>query len=356
VSASMHGNVAPRGYGDLHELAPHRWSHLPQLTALLLIVIGDGIAFVQVAEAALPDLEAYKVFPLIVALSAAATVSMHLAGASAKARRANADHVGNFWFVFIIFGWLALGAVAFWFRLAAAAADAPPAGTSDGFGTVAAATPHVPVAALMLGLYLVGGMTAYGIGYRTHNPARSAYFRALAEHRRAAKAHRSAADRHLKAVTAGTQDELRRLGRDAEATRKDLRPQADGTADLREDAEPHVPGAVTDEVAQRRERAREQARAQAEQLRQLARHQLAVALADPARSSGVFSRTLAPVSGQEGRPDSQHDGGHAGEYDHGQAHEHDDEHADEHGEPRDGEHLDKNDGEHHGQTTQGDQA
>jgi hypothetical protein len=316
----MHGNVAPRGYGDLHELAPRRWSHLPQLAALLLIIFGDAVAFVQVAEAALPDLEEYKVVPLIVALSAAATVSMHLAGASAKARRANADHVGNFWFVFVVLGWLALGAVAFWFRLAAAAADATPAGTTDGFGTVAAATPHVPVAALMFGLYLVGGMTAYGIGYRTYNPARSAYFRAVAEQRRAEKAHRRAVRRHVKAVTARTRDELRKVRRDAAASSHDAPAGEHGPADLHEVAEPV--GALPDEVAERRERVREQAQAQAEQLRQFARHRLAVALADPARSSGVFSPTAAPghgaeqdspqhrpqVSQTEGCQDDDHDG------------------------------------------------
>src|SRR3954453_6828135 len=201
----IHGNVAPRGYGDLHELAPRRWSHLAELLALVLIVLGDAVAFVQVAEAALPDLEEYKVVPLIVALSAAATVSMHLAGASAKARRANADHVGNFWFLFIIVGWLALGAVGFWFRLAAAGASATPGGASAGFAATATAgaATQVPVAAVMLGLYLVGGLTAYGIGYRMYNPARSAYFRAKAEHKRAERAHQRALRRHVKAVTKG---------------------------------------------------------------------------------------------------------------------------------------------------------
>src|SRR4051794_32231610 len=118
MTASIHGNVAPRGYGDLHELAPRRWSHLAELLALVLIVLGDAVAFVQVAEAALPDLEEYKVVPLIVALSAAATVSMHLAGASAKARRANADPLGHFLFFFFIFRWVGLGGVGFLFWLA----------------------------------------------------------------------------------------------------------------------------------------------------------------------------------------------------------------------------------------------
>ena len=313
-SMAPRGTVPPRGYGDLHELAPGRWSHLPQLAALLLIVLGDAVAFVQVAEAALPDLEEYKVVPLIVALSAAATVSMHLAGASAKARRANADHVGNFWFLFVILGWLALGAVAFWFRLAAAAADATPAGTSNGFGTVAAATPHVPVAALMLGLYLVGGMTAYGIGYRTHNPARSAYFRALAEHRAAEKAHRRALRRQVKAVTAGIQDELRHLKRDADAPSHGVRGGGVGTADPRDVVDPPVSVDIEDELAQRRERARQQAEAQAEQLRQLARHRLAVALADPARSSGVFSAAPAPGSREESGTAIQGNGERDGQY------------------------------------------
>src|SRR4051812_9525190 len=153
MTASIHGNVAPRGYGDLHELAPRRWSHLAELLALVLIVLGDAVAFVQVAEAALPDLEEYKVVPLIVALSAAATVSMHLAGASAKARRANADHVGNFWFLFIIVGWLALGAGGFWFPLAPAGAGAPPVGGTDGVGGTGPARGPAPGpgGALLLG-------------------------------------------------------------------------------------------------------------------------------------------------------------------------------------------------------------
>jgi hypothetical protein len=359
----MHGNVTPRGYGDLHEVAPRRWSHLPQLAALLLIVLGDAVAFVQVAEAALPDLEEYKVVPLIVALSAAATVSMHLAGASAKARRANADHVGNFWFLFVILGWLALGAVAFWFRLAAAAADATPAGTGNGFGTVAAATPHVPVAALMFGLYLVGGMTAYGIGYRTHNPARSAYFRALAEHRRAEDAHRRAVRRHVKAVTAGTQDELRNLQRDADAASHGLHGGGVGTADPREDSNPPMAVDIADELAQRRERGRQQVEAQAEQLRQLARHRLAVALADPARSSGVFSASSAPANRQEGleaiRRDSERDGEYASRPDSEHVSRPDNEHVGGHDSERVGTnsgHHSSHVGGHDSETTQGDPA
>src|SRR4051794_37946391 len=287
MTASIHGNVAPRGYGDLHELAPRRRSHLPELMALVLIVLGDAVAFVQVAEAALPDLEEYKVVPLIVALSAAATVSMHLAGASAKARRANADHVGNFWFLFIIVGWLALGGVGFWFRLAAAGANVTPPGATDGFGVTATAgtATQVPVAALMLGLYLVGGMTAYGIGYRMYNPARSAYFRAKAEQQRAERAHRRAVRRHVKAVTKGLKHSAQQPepSRDDKAAAEDP-PTVVALADV-----------MADEMAERAGRARAQAHAQAGQLREFARHRLAVALADPARSSGVFSVAPAAV-------------------------------------------------------------
>jgi hypothetical protein len=290
MTASIHGNVAPRGYGDLHELAPRRWSHLAELLALVLIVLGDAVAFVQVAEAALPDLEEYKVVPLIVALSAAATVSMHLAGASAKARRANADHVGNFWFLFIIVGWLALGAVGFWFRLAAAGASATPVGATDGFGATATAgaATQVPVAALMLGLYLVGGMTAYGIGYRMYNPARSAYFRAKAEHERAERAHRRAVRRHVKALTKA----LKHSAQQPEPPGHDRTP----TEDLHTVAPAdEMAGEMADEMAERARRARAQAHAQAGQLREFARHRLAVALADPASSSGVFSVAPAAV-------------------------------------------------------------
>lgn len=307
--------VTPRhGFGDPHELEPRRGAHLLKFCPLLGILVGDVVAFYQLAARAMPDAEAWVVWALVCALSLAATVSMHQAGGAARARRAGSrHHPGRLWSSVLVHTWLGLGGVSMWFRMAADGA----APVTQGFGTGldSGAATHLPLAALLLMLYLVGGTTAYGIGFTTHNPARSAYLRARRAHRRAERAYRWAVWRR---------DRVDRVPR---TWRFRIRPRLRTSAPietsvdagpLKACADASCPEAAGDyqvrsrtlgqetghsskhftvvQLSERRHRAEVRARAQADQLRQVARHRLAVALGEPASSSGVFVPPAAALA------------------------------------------------------------
>jgi hypothetical protein len=279
-------------FTDPHDLLPRRFSHVFEIVALGAILAGDAVAFQQIVAVAMAQSSTRVTWTLIIALSAAATVSMHLAGVATRRRRAGAHQPGLPWFLCVVAAWLGLGGTALWFRLVHAAADH--AAATDNTGVFGAAAPtgsatDVPLAALMLGLYLVGGITAYGIGYAMHNPARGAFLRATRAHRRAERAHRRALWRRQRA-TARLASPI--SGMVWERVLRLLMPRPRVTAPPRA-----VPAEVdvTDELAAKRELVISRANAQAEQLRQVARHRIATALADPARTSGVFDGQPLPT-------------------------------------------------------------
>jgi hypothetical protein len=280
------------GFTDPHDLLPSRFSHVFEIVALGAILAGDAVAFQQIVAVAMAQSSTAVTWTLIIALSAAATLSMHLAGVSARRRRAGAHQPGRPWFLCVIAAWLGLGGTALWFRLVHAAAEQ--AAATDTTGVFGAAAPtgaatDIPLAALMLGLYLVGGITAYSIGHGMHNPARGAYLRATRAQRRAERAHRRAIWRRQRALAKMARPTS---GIVSERVLRALMPRPRVHASPRA-----VPVAVdiTDELAAKRERARNRANAQADQLRHLARHRVAVALAEPARTSGVFDGHPLPT-------------------------------------------------------------
>lgn len=282
----------PQGFADPHELLPRRFSHVYEILALGAILAGDAVAFQQIIAVAMAQSSTRVTWALVGALSAAATVSMHLAGVSARRRQAGAHQAGLLWSCCLVLAWLGLGGMALWFRLANAAAHETPAASGGVFGTtpVAGAATEIPLAALMLGLYLVGGITAYGIGYGMHNPARSAYLRAWREHRRASRAHRWATWRRHRAMARSARPTSGMVSQRVLAA---FTPGPHPTVPSR--TRPGVavdlnPSGVdtTDELTVRRDLMVARTRAQADQLREVARHQLAAALAEPARTSGVF--------------------------------------------------------------------
>lgn len=282
----------PQGFADPHELLPRRFSHVYEILALGAILAGDAVAFQQIIAVAMAQSSTRVTWVLVGALSAAATVSMHLAGVSARRRHAGAHHAGPLWSWCLVLAWLGLGGMALWFRLANAAAHEVPAASDGVFGTapVAGAATAIPLAALMLGLYVVGGITAYGIGYGMHNPARSAYLRACREHRRASRAHRWATWRRQRAIARTARPTSGMVSQRVLAA---FTPGPHSTPPSRtrpgEAVDLDASGVVTtDDLFDRRDRMVARARAQADQLREVARHQLAAALAEPARTSGVF--------------------------------------------------------------------
>jgi hypothetical protein len=298
MTVTMHAAPALPSFGDRHELQPRRLSHVLDWLSLAVILVGDAVAFYQLAAVAMPDAQGQVVWALVAALSLAATVSMHYAGGAARARKSRADHPGRPWSSLLILAWLGLGGVAVWFRLLATggASDV----SSGGFGAAVdtGAATHVPMAALFFMLYLVGGATAYGIGYRAYNPARSAYFRAVRAHRRAELAYSWAMWRRDR-VDVVPWWRRRRLGsgsasRAATALARPAGSAAAETTGIRSGAVHHLWHVAVEPTGGARvghvevERAEVRARAQADQLRQLARHRLAVALAEPASSSGLF--------------------------------------------------------------------
>ncbi len=279
-------------FTDPHDLLPSRFSHVFEIAALLVIMAGDAVAFQQIVAVAMAQSSTRVTWTLIIALSTAATISMHLAGVAARRRRAGAHQPGRPWSLLVIAAWLGLGGTALWFRLVHAAADHTAA--TDNTGVFGAATPtggatDVPLAALMLGLYLVGGITAYGIGFAIHNPARGAYLRATRAHRRAERAHRRAVWRRERARARRSRPIVDLI---SERVLRAIMPSPRLQAAARV-----VPTEVdvTDELAAKRELVVNRANAQADQLRQLARHRVATALAEPARTSGVFDGQPLPT-------------------------------------------------------------
>lgn len=285
-SASRHANSA-----DRHEVLSGRFSHVVEVVALVAIMLGDAVAFQQVVAVAMEKSSTTVTWTLIIALSAAATLSMHLAGVSARRRQAAAQEAGRLWAVALVVGWLLLGGMALWFRLQDAhlTQSAEPSGGVFGAATATGSGTAVPLAFLMLALYLVGGVTAYGIGYGMHNPARAAYRRVEREHRKATRAYRWAIWRRQRALarlarpTRGMVSQ--RVLRAAISSQRPTLPIAPlpGTDHPQTSALDRQ-----DELAARRELSRARARSQADQLREVTRHRLAAALADPARTSGVF--------------------------------------------------------------------
>jgi hypothetical protein len=271
---------------------PGRFSHWIEILALLAVVTGDAVAFQQVVAVAMPDATTLFTWGLIIALSAAATATMHLAGVSARRRQVDAHDPGPLWSWCLVLCWLFLGGTALWVRLAHAEAQGTPAPAGGVFGTAPAvgAATNIPMAALLLGLYLVGGITAYGIGYMVHNPARTAYLRARREYVRAGRAYRRALWLRERAVartarpSAGLLSERLHVTLTPSARPPRARPDAPDATPAPE----LIRTRASDALTASRELAIRGARAQAEQLREVARHRLAAALAEPARTTGVF--------------------------------------------------------------------
>jgi hypothetical protein len=300
------------GYTESHDVAPGRGSHLVEIVGLAAVLAGDAVAFYQLAAVAMQYAGDRVVWMLVVALSAAATLSMHLAGTAARARKVEDSYPGRLWSGFLLAAWVLLGAGSFWFRLASAPGSGATADGGLGAPVDTGSATHLPMAFLLLLLYLVGGLTAFGIGYRMHNPARAAYFRARRAERRARLTYRWTLwwrDRAPEVAPAP------RLPGDAVLERIEPRPglaavPAPVDAALVDPAlvdpapvdpapvDPALADAasaasaaqpVIDELAARRQLVLEQA----EELKQRARHRLAVALAEPARTSGVFASPTA---------------------------------------------------------------
>jgi hypothetical protein len=321
VSTSPRALQRTSRFADAHELLPSRFSHWFELVALLVILAGDAVAFQMIVAVAMPHSSTRVTWTLIIALSAAATITMHLAGVSARRRRGGVEEAGLLWRLFAICCWLFLGGTALYFRLLDAAASHHQASSSSIFGDIGAtgSATAIPLALLMLGLYLVGGITAYGIGYGMHNPARTAYLRAHGELRRAQRAHRRATRRRHRALAkmasplsgvlalrvhrwltpaaTPTVEATVAVGVAPQDVVTDASPV--GTVDPKQiDDAGHVQRGEADtspdELAVRRQLVLDRARAQADQLREHARHRLATALAEPARTSGVFDGRPRP--------------------------------------------------------------
>jgi hypothetical protein len=166
------------GYGNPYNIAPKReWTTWFGYAVLLVIAAGDAAAFYQLAAKAMQDIWAPLLWILIVAFSAAATVSMHQAGEWGRASGTKErNHVpSRLWFAVILLAWLGMGTMALWFRIVSYSATPPNAASGDSLlSTVSAdaGATALPISVMMFMLYLVGGATAYGIGFKMHNPAK----------------------------------------------------------------------------------------------------------------------------------------------------------------------------------------
>jgi hypothetical protein len=169
----------------LEGLTPQRGWQVVSILLLLLAAAGDLASF-YVTLAGLTRGEAYMVWILTVAFTAAAVGVMHVVGRTARNLREGQGGLGRGALRVMTTGWIALGVAAFYVRTQVTPLSEL-TGT-PGFGTdpTASATADNPLlqAILLAALYIGSGILAYWIGYSDHHPRMKSYLtlqRRLAE-------------------------------------------------------------------------------------------------------------------------------------------------------------------------------
>lgn len=199
----------PTGGGDPHGVEPSRIHLWLGLGFLALGFAVDLAQFRQVVGRVAPDLTDFSVWLIAVGAGAIALYMMFEAGRLEAERRATTSgRHGRGTIRLIVSVWALLGLVATYVRLtvlppgstSGGFGSTESAGTAGGFGTAGATgsasafyPAELPLALLMLVLYLAVGIGAYQFALRSHRPL-------LTELRRA-RSHEKRARRRLKRMT-----------------------------------------------------------------------------------------------------------------------------------------------------------
>jgi uncharacterized membrane protein len=166
----------------LEGLTPQRGWKFVSILLLALATAGDLASF-YIALAGMTGQEAWMVWLLTVALTAAAVGIMHVVGRTARNLREGQGGLGRTALVLMTIGWVVLGAAAFFVRTQVEAPTASTGVPAFGGGESAAAGGDDPLlcALLLAALYVGSGILAFYIGFSDHHPRMAAYLRLRAD-------------------------------------------------------------------------------------------------------------------------------------------------------------------------------
>jgi hypothetical protein len=169
----------------LEGLTPQRGWRIISILLLLLATAGDLASF-YVTLAGLTRGQAYMVWILTVAFTAAAVGVMHVVGRTARNLREGQGGLGRWALRIMTAGWIALGVAAFYVRTQVTPPSQATGTQAFGADPGTSATADNPLlqAILLAALYIGSGILAYWIGYSDHHPRMTSYLtlqRRLAE-------------------------------------------------------------------------------------------------------------------------------------------------------------------------------
>lgn len=173
------------------------WDSYGDWALLLIIAAGDFASFSIVMQLANANSEWYINYALVFAMTSAAVLLMHTAGKMRRNVKAGTAPHGKSAVWLVVACWLGLGLSAFWMRLTA---PEPAVASGDDFGFGAAATestahtPALTMAVVLIALFLAGGVAAFFIGYLSHHPERRKAMREKRLRNKAIAAERALAD------------------------------------------------------------------------------------------------------------------------------------------------------------------
>ena len=322
MSANLAHRATVADFVEKHEHLPSRRHDILSWVMLAVVALGDFIAFSVVLMKVFGQESMFVGLGLTLAASFASILLMHEAGSRARAIRANSSAHGWKPVVLLTLAWLALGLAAFYVRIDREMGE----GASSRFSSGTAATDTaalrsltdvLPPTLLLLVIFIAGGVGAYVVGFRSYNPARSAYFRLRRAARKAEQRYEEARvdtlkgdvdvshlKKQLDALDARHAAEVEAARRSADRLALQARVWLfEGAADKSRDrlrAISEEAAGLDETVAtlqstldHRRSNTElesliESSGAQARQLKQLARLELAKGTADPAATSGLF--------------------------------------------------------------------
>jgi hypothetical protein len=187
-------DARPIRIGDREYRDPVAMTRAPRgrflhLAVLAVAAVADVGAFFQVVELVMPQQGRLLVLGMVLGFTGVVLYLAHVVGATFRDRVARLGSAHSAVALGCLLIWLALGAVAFWVRIAVPLdADGDGPSFSAAAPTAAAATGPDPThaqAALFAGLYAATGAAAAAGAFLLRNPVRDAYATGARERRRA---------------------------------------------------------------------------------------------------------------------------------------------------------------------------
>ena len=191
----------------LEGLTPQRGWKFVSILLLALATAGDLASF-YITLAGMTGQEAWMVWLLTLALTAAAVGIMHVVGRTARNLREGQGGLGRPALVLMTIGWVVLGAAAFFVRTQVEGPSTSTGAPVFGVEAGAAASGDDPLlsAILLAALYVGSGILAFYIGFSDHHPRMASYLRLRADlaiqQEQAAQAEETAIDAERRFETA----------------------------------------------------------------------------------------------------------------------------------------------------------